>query len=906
MKKILLAGCSLAVISYAGSAFADARVISADTTISKYTEEAGGVSQTDGTLTLNNALVVGAASTFSKGNIIADGIQDSTRRNGIDDNPGSHNLTFSSDFGTADVTNGGGIVSRGVVTVNGGTFNLTGKNEGLSDAWGTFGQGSILDGEGGIAMAGGTVNISDGAQMVSGHNNGGDKVMDIKGGVINVTNGLIRASSNDGTTSSSNYGAIKIGNNGETGESFKAAEVNVNGGTIASRSTTVDKGARINVNSGTLELIGDIKRKADTTEAKDKEGKLTLNAGDGTIASGTLAIASGATVNANKVSVSNQGVIELAGTLNGNVTSTGSAKASVGDIDVLSGNARIKGNVEKQNIYLKANQNLGDLVEGQVSNIYELMLENGAQVNADAIAYESDTPKANGFNTVDSLVLGNSGNIAGEVFNLSQDFTATTKTKVNKGATLSLGKKTLTSGTVTMKEGSTLQTVVGASPDGAIAGDIGNIAGNVVLNGAVNLVTVVEMGAIDDNYAFASGSVTAATPETDKFVLSGTNALYNVELQSDNKTLAVAKKSGAETSGVIKNVGGSDNDVGVITAWTGNTNGITGQGAEVQSKLHLLAQSNPAEMVKATKALAPDAAPSVSSTATGVVSNTMNVVGNRMSTGLASGAGVSGKSSGDPKLKNGVWAQYLYNKAKYDVTDGFDSKTNGFAGGFDHKFQDVTAGMGYSYADTDIDSIGRKTDADTHTVFAYGEYKPSKWFINGIASYSFAKYKEHKNVAGTNVDGKYDVNTAGAQVMGGYDMAWFTPMAGVRYFYVDQDSYTDSAGQRVESTSSDIFTGVIGAKASKAFAVGQGTYMTPELKVAATYDLARPSSKATVSLANGGSYTVNGDKLDRFGVEVGAGVTMDIDNFALSARYEGKFRKDYHDNTGLLEARYNF
>ncbi|MBR7158053.1 MAG: hypothetical protein IKD08_00005, partial [Alphaproteobacteria bacterium] len=114
MKKLLLASCSLAVISYTGQAFAAAEVISEDTTIGEYTVKADGISQTGGTLTLNNALLVNADSEFTGGNIVADGIQNDTRRNGIDDHPGISNLTFGEDFGTADISNGGGIVSRGV------------------------------------------------------------------------------------------------------------------------------------------------------------------------------------------------------------------------------------------------------------------------------------------------------------------------------------------------------------------------------------------------------------------------------------------------------------------------------------------------------------------------------------------------------------------------------------------------------------------------------------------------------------------------------------------------------------------------------------------------------------------------------------------------------------------------
>lgn len=47
--------------------------------------------------------------------------------------------------------------------------------------------------------------------------------------------------------------------------------------------------------------------------------------------------------------------------------------------------------------------------------------------------------------------------------------------------------------------------------------------------------------------------------------------------------------------------------------------------------------------------------------------------------------------------------------------------------------------------------------------------------------------------------------------------------------------------------------------------------------------------------------------IDRFGMEFGAGVTAEVnDNVELSLGYEGKFREDYQDHTGLINAKYKF
>ena len=64
---------------------------------------------------------------------------------------------------------------------------------------------------------------------------------------------------------------------------------------------------------------------------------------------------------------------------------------------------------------------------------------------------------------------------------------------------------------------------------------------------------------------------------------------------------------------------------------------------------------------------------------------------------------------------------------------------------------------------------------------------------------------------------------------------------------------------------------------------------------------------SVVTLANGSAYAVEGEALDLFGMEFGAGVTAEVnDKVELSLGYEGKFREDYQDHTGLINAKYKF
>ena len=376
---------------------------------------------------------------------------------------------------------------------------------------------------------------------------------------------------------------------------------------------------------------------------------------------------------------------------------------------------------------------------------------------------------------------------------------------------------------------------------------------------------------------------------------------------------------GSATDAVV-DAGGSANNAGTAEAWDSVSASTSSPvAAAVTEKLAQLSNStNVAEQkayVDALTAVAPEVAPMVQKTQTETANQVFGAVSTRLTGGSVSTGG-EGMSSGDSIFKRGaMWVQGLFNKSKLDDTSkakGFDADSHGIAFGAE-KFvtDDVKAGVGYAYSKTDIDGFMRSTDVDTHTAILYGEYKPSNWYVNGIATYGWSDYKESKSVAGVGVKADYDVETFGLQAMTGYDMNingfGLTPEAGLRYVHIKQDAYKDSADQKVSGNNSDILTGVIGAKVSKNFELSNGMNIKPEARIAATYDLFNDDVNSVVTLANGSAYAVEGEALDRFGMEFGAGVTAEVnDKVELSLGYEGKFRQDYQDHTGLINAKYKF
>ena len=123
---------------------------------------------------------------------------------------------------------------------------------------------------------------------------------------------------------------------------------------------------------------------------------------------------------------------------------------------------------------------------------------------------------------------------------------------------------------------------------------------------------------------------------------------------------------------------------------------------------------------------------------------------------------------------------------------------------------------------------------------------------------------------------------------------------------VDRDGYTDALGSSVVSNQLDTITAMLGVKFATNYIVNEQTY-TPEFRIAVTYDLLHDDNNALVTLANGVTYAVNNSDLKRFGYELGAGITTAInDEWKLNVAYEGKFRKDYQDHTGIVNAKYHF
>lgn len=306
---------------------------------------------------------------------------------------------------------------------------------------------------------------------------------------------------------------------------------------------------------------------------------------------------------------------------------------------------------------------------------------------------------------------------------------------------------------------------------------------------------------------------------------------------------------------------------------------------------------------QALREIAPtDAASSAFKTAKSAATAVMNAVSDR----LGGASDVSGRSGGDLTAgESAAWAQGMFNHAKMTSGDGFTSGTAGFSAGVERNMTDeVKAGFGYAFALTGIKTGRSKINADTHTGFVYGEYAPGALYVNAMLGYGRSDYDDKAKLSG--MKNSYKADAYSARVAAGYDMGALTPEAALRFTAVRQSAYTDDLGARVSAKNLNTTTAVVGAKAGKDFAVDKYT-VSPEMKAALTYDIARPNESRMVALPDGSSYVAAGEHLNRLGFEVGAKAAVRLTNeVELSLSYDGAFKEHYQDHTGLINVKVDF
>ena len=529
-------------------------------------------------------------------------------------------------------------------------------------------------------------------------------------------------------------------------------------------------------------------------------------------------------------------------------------------------------------------------------------------LNSGIIGSGDINAKGDGKLNINSAISANKMTVSGGELNLKNGTElSNVENFVANGGVLNVGEQTVNLKNAEFNNGSTLAVNVKSDVNGLLKAE------NLTINGG-NLKATLGQGIVEE------GSKTVTLLEsnntfTNNFADVMENNMYVFEKaeKAGDYIISLAKKA-AEVS---QENGGTQNNANAAKGWVDGSKFEQGSvSADVADKLADLAQNDGKSFNDALTALAPGDNSVVRTNSVNNNTEMFRAVVTHLDEdnrneqyGLSSGDVVDGVS---------VWAKAFGNHAKADDTAkayGFKSDGYGATLGIEKQLDDAfKVGLGYSYFYNDISGFMRDSDVNTHTGFVYGEYRPNNWYTNAIVSYGYSEYNETKHVAGSKYKAEYDVDNIGAQVMTGYNAKVakvdVTPETGLRYNNIHRDDYVDGAGQAVKAETMDVMTAVAGVKVGKDLVSCFGLnefYWRPEARLAATYDLISDRENSVVSLANGSGYVVEGQRLNRFGIEAGVGVTFyltpDVES---SIGYEGKFRKDFQDHTGYVSAKYKF
>ena len=455
---------------------------------------------------------------------------------------------------------------------------------------------------------------------------------------------------------------------------------------------------------------------------------------------------------------------------------------------------------------------------------------------------------------------------------------------------LDIGTKEITTKNLKMEKDSKLQVAISGDKYGKMLAEQIDIGANVILK------LVIDENFQDGTYAIFKtdiGNKFHLDHDFQYIITDNKNGSYTIL----NNTAERIQKNYATTTDEAKALSS-------IIKKEGHTSAFNALRSEIIDNLKSTDQTKINKAKKALSAVGASEQPSSQSIAASHFNELTRVISQMAMEKEAETVGHSGGDM-DPRAK--VYIKGLYDRTKSSMGEGFRARSKGAVLGVQSEVTEaLTLGVGYATSQTTAKEDLRRTEVDTNTGFISAHYQPNAWWVSGLATFSRGEYEEEKQILSSTGKASYNVDSWGAQVMTGYDIklenAIITPEVGMRYLSVKQEGYTDTLGTTIGGTQSDYLTALVGVKG--AWNMGA---VRPTAGVTVGYDIISDDVSALNTLANGASYTVNGEALDRLSTTVTTGIEADLgDRTTLKLEYSGTFRKEYADHSGMLRLEWRF
>ena len=551
--------------------------------------------------------------------------------------------------------------------------------------------------------------------------------------------------------------------------------------------------------------------------------------------------------------------------------------------------------------------------------------DGGAVWNAGTIGFSGKTvfkdnyKVVNGVKTANDIYNSGTVNVAEDSsLDISGGISGDGNGKINlaQNAELNLNNATSAGNNLTLEKDATLAFNVNEINTLSSTQEGGKVDGDIKLNADSNLKvsTYVEHGVVngEGTYKFANTVDTANGKWKLNTIIANSLYNYDFKLNDENNTLILefAKKNADEIAKEFDTDKDKADEILAIASPKSNNH----QFNRISETVNKQAQDGDSSLTSALDDLNDNTQANLE-TGRYIGDIIAKNVADRLNTRPDKNS-VYGLAGGDAaEYEPEVWANAVYQAAENSGDLDYSADTKGVIAAVDGKAgKNWTVGAGYAYLQTDLDSGAKSSDIDDHTVFTYAEYGRNSWFANGLAAYHWLSFDQNKKAFGEDIKGSFDMQMLGLQALVGREfygcadehVLRLRPQAGLRYYKISQDGYTDSAGMKYNSADSDILTGVLGVSLTDETEVN-GYKVMPKAFVNATYDLQNDDNTTIVHLPNGGSYAITQESNGKFGVETGIGVEMAVsENAKVGLTYEYDWHDDYSAHTGLLNLKYAF